>query len=180
MDSRRRLYAALPGGTAGDPYGAAVLRFGHDGTVPRSSRAGSPLFARGYAEPRSLVWDAARGALWLSGNRAAWAQGPVAHLAVADESSEWPRVPTSGPLPTSNALSPNAGDPSLVLADRSRGVLRIGGTRERTFVAEEISVEELGGEPTSAVLHGDVMYLSVVTARPNAAPVSQIVRLRRD
>jgi hypothetical protein len=179
IDSGRRLYVALPSGSVGDPHGAAVLRFEHDGSVPRNSRAGSPLFARGYAEPYSLTWDAARAELWLSGNGAAWVQAPVAHLPTADGSSEWPRVPTSTPIPISGAVSATSGDRDVVLVDRSSGLLRIGSTPEGTPTAELISVDDLGGEPTSAAQYGGAIYSSIVAARPDAPPMSQIVRLRR-
>ena len=106
IDSARRLYVAAPAtlNSSGNatPYGGMVLRFESDGTVSRDSHGGSPVLARGSAQPSSLVWSSAGNELWLAGSGAEWTGvlgrirlgGESAEASTA-ESAEWPRVPNT-------------------------------------------------------------------------------------
>jgi len=170
VDSSHRLYVALPADQfLSDPYEGMVLRFENDGSVPDGNRAHSPVFARGYAEPVSLEWDAARGALWLSG-RSAGAQAPIARLPVDD----------GAPERLSSALSAGNGAGHVVLIDNGRGVVHISVQADRTPAVGLISSIDLGGEPTSAASRGGEIYLSLFMPDANSSPISQILRLRQD
>ena len=175
VDSARRLYVALPadGSRPSDPYQGMVLRFDRDGSVPDKNRAGSPVFARGYAEPVSLEWDAARRQLWLTGTGAGSAQAPIARLSVDDGTRET----------ESTAGSAGRGSGDIVLIDKANGVVQIASRIDRALSMGLISSTALGGEPTSATSQDgerDDIYISLIVARPNSSPTSQILRLRRD
>jgi hypothetical protein len=181
VDSARRLYVALPADDdRSDPYEGMVLRFEPDGSVSRRARAGSPLFANGYEETTSLVWDGARAELWLAGSDAERHQFSLAHLAIDDDMApEWPRVPSS--LRRGLSLrSTERGDADVVLAGGRDGVFRIGAGMGGATAVELISSDDLGGEATSAILLRGALFVSVVSSDTSSALVSYILRLRRD
>lgn len=201
IDSARRLYVAVPATLNSDrnasPYGGMVLRFESDGTVSRDSHAGSPVLARGYARPTSLVWSSAGNELWLAGSGAEWT-GVLARIPLdsksAEESAEWPRVPetitvaASSPIValfsvselTRDASAVKSGSGTLLLVDEVRAVFRINVQPEGGIAAEPVLANALGGEPTSAALDGGDIYIALTIANPRFSPSSQIVRLRRD
>ncbi len=202
IDSARRLYVAVPAALNSyrnaSPYGGMVLRFESDGSVSRDSRAGSPVLARGYTRPTSLVWSSAGNDLWLAGSGAEWTGG-LARIPLdsksAEESAEWPRVPKTiavaarSPIValfsaselTRGAPAVNSGSGTLLLVDEVGGVFRIDVQSEGGITAEPVLANALGGEPTSAALDGgDIYYIALTIANPRFSPSSQIVRLRRD
>jgi hypothetical protein len=71
VDDEGLLYVALPGADVGTRETAAfarsILRFNPDGSVARGNPTPSPVLARGYARPASLLWDPVYRQLWLSG-----------------------------------------------------------------------------------------------------------------
>jgi hypothetical protein len=166
MDGARRLYVAVPGAVDGlaaadSPYYAMVLRFESDGTVPRDSRGGSPVFAAGYAEPLSLAWNAMRNELWLAGAGAAWSE-TVARLPLGADDPTWPRVPQSTGLHAGDSVLSVFGASDLVVVDEVDGVVRIDGRALRVVSAASPSVSDLGGRPRSATLDGNDLYVAVV------------------
>jgi hypothetical protein len=205
IDSARRLYVAAPATLTSyrnaSPYGGMVLRFESDGTVSRDSHAGSPVLARGYARPTSLVWSSAGNELWLAGSGAEWT-GVLARIPLAsdsteesaEESAEWPRVPktiavaASSPIValfsvselTRDASAVKSGSGTLLLVDEVRGVFRINVQPEGGIAAEPVLANALVGEPTSAALDGGDIYIALTIANSHFSPSSQIVRLRRD
>lgn len=201
IDSARRLYVAAPATLSSDrnasPYGGMVLRFESDGTVSRDSHAGSPVLARGYAQPTSLVWSGAGNELWLAGSGAEWT-GALARIPLdsksVEESAEWPRAPTTiavaagSPIValfsasdlTRDASAVKSGSGTLLLVDEVRGVFRITVQPEGGIAAEPMLANALGGEPTSAALDARDIYIALTIAHASFSPSSQIVRLRRD
>lgn len=209
MDSARRLYVAAPATLNSDrnasPYGGMVLRFESDGTVSPDSHAGSPVLARGYAQPTSLVWSSVGNELWLAGSGAEWtgvlARIPLGSSSVeksaeasAEASAEWPRVPTTvavaarSPIValfsasdvTRDASAVKIGSGTLLLIDDARQVFRINVPPEGGIVAEPMLANALGGEPTSAALDAGDIYVALTIANSSFSPSSEIVRLRRD
>jgi hypothetical protein len=74
IDGDGLLYVALPApvsSRASAPRdrsaGGAILRFKNDGTVPPGNWRGSPVIARGYAQPTGLAIDTVSERLWLAG-----------------------------------------------------------------------------------------------------------------
>lgn len=98
VDARGHIYVALPStstssGRGVDAYQGLVLRFTTDGTVPRGSRANSPILARGYEVPTALEWNPTRDELLLAGHDAG-APHSLARLGLqGSETAEWPRIP---------------------------------------------------------------------------------------
>lgn len=194
IDATRRLYIAVPdssdGFSTGSPYGGMVLRFESDGSVPRNSRGGSPVLARGYAEPASLAWSAVRNELWLAGAGSDW-DGSLARLPLGEDSAAWPRQPASAgldgatsivslfstPRTRATSASGNMGDGLILVADDG-GMLYIDAQSRRARPAVSLSVSELGGEPISAALDGVDIYI-VLTPATDRSDASEIARLRR-
>ena len=193
VDGSRRLYVAVPGSSSAEsPYAGTVLRFESDGTVPRDSRAGSPILAHGYAEPTSLVWSSVGNQLWLAGDDGAW-EGRLARLALSGDAAEWPRMPagvaldrdamilslfSAGPS-TSGSTTARVETGGVALIDDEGVLLRIDPYTQRVAAASLPSIAVLGGQPISAVLDGGVIY---VVVRPDDTDVtgSHIVRIRQN
>ena len=81
VDAAGLLYVALPGtgdrgSSAALAYNGSILRFSSDGRVPDDQR--TPVLARAYAQPTSIVPENAPGRVWLSGRGPA----PLAALRV--------------------------------------------------------------------------------------------------
>lgn len=92
-----RIYVAIPsegaGEASGSPYGASILRFEADGSVPRDSRGASPIYGNGYAQPTALAVEPTPQRLWLTGVDAQ-ATEPFTILDLsASDTAEWPRRP---------------------------------------------------------------------------------------
>ena len=183
LDARGRIYISMPGMDASDgglPYAGMVLRFERDGTVPRESRAASPIVARGFHRPTSLVWNDTTDALWLAG----WTvQGgaDLAWLPLQTGSSDWPRTPArAGTGSEWQVVSLSGGGRRAargahVLAIDAAGSLLQIDPATRTVV-DSIDVAPLGRDAASSAFDGGSVYVAVSGAD---APTSQIIRLRR-
>jgi hypothetical protein len=182
IDAVGRIYLAIPSAmddsAGGLPYAGLVLRFERDGTVSRDSRAGSPIIARGFDRPVSLVWNSATDALWLAGSTMQGAADLV-QLPLQTASSEWPRMPAradvAAELPVATLSSgPRAARGARVLAiDDTGSLLQIdAATRE---VVNSLDLADLGRDAASAALDDGSIYLAL----SGPAATSQIVRLRR-
>ena len=184
LDARGRIYISMPGmdsGNGGLPYAGTVLRFERDGTVPRESRAASPIIAHGFHRPTSLVWNDTTDALWLAG----WTiQGgaDLAWLPLQTGSSDWPRTPARASTGSEEwqvvSLSGGgrrAARGAHVLAIDAAGSLLQIDPATRTVV-DSIDVASLGRDAASSAFDGGSLYVAVSGAD---APTSQIIRLRR-
>ena len=193
IDGAGRLYVAMPGGSsAGSLYAGMVLRFENDGSVPRDSRGGSPVFAHGYARPTWLVWSSAHNELWLAGLGADW-DGSLARLALAGNAGEWPRLPTTAGLDsdspivslfsaarTARVSSASGGvSDSVILVDEDGTLVRID-AQTRRAASTALSTAEIAGNPTFAALDGNDIYVVVSPITAGLVPSSQILRLRQN
>ena len=191
IDGSRRLYVAVPGGSAADsPYAGMVLRFESDGTVPRESRAGSPILAHGYAEPTSLVWSSVGNQLWLAGDDGAW-EGRLARVPLSGDAAEWPRTPAAVALggdatirslfsaePSTRGATHRVEAGGLILTDDAGALLRIDPHTLRVVAASLPSLADLGGDPTMAVLDGGSIYAVVADAAD--AVTAHVVRIQQN
>lgn len=196
VDGTGHVYLAMPaaagGAIAASPYDGMVLRFESDGSVPRDSRGGSPVFAHGYARPTSLVWSGAQNELWLAGRGADW-DGPLARLPLAGNAAEWPRLPGTAVLDsdspivslsaarTARASSAAGGvSGSVILVDEDGTLMRVDTQTQRVAAFTTVSTTEIGGDSTFAALDGNDIYLVVSPITSQVAPASWIVRLRQN
>ena len=85
----RHVYVAIPSGSAdeGVSYKGHVLRFTRDGGAAGSARIGTPILARGRAQPTRLVWDAASRLLIVSAEQG---NSPTLSVLSIGAGSEWP------------------------------------------------------------------------------------------
>jgi glucose/arabinose dehydrogenase len=112
----QRIYLAMPGAPedrAG--YGGQILRFTGDGKAAGNARLGSPIAARGRAQPARLAWDATSRLLIASGE-----SGPAPVLFVippAGGQVAWPGalIGVAGPV----ANLPNTGLSDVAAAPAS-------------------------------------------------------------
>jgi hypothetical protein len=134
LDDGTHVYLALPAFDGRRDslfaYNGFVLRFSPDGTAPRDSRAGSPVFAYGYASPTALSWSTLNGGeLWLAG-RGSRTAGGLARVESSVSAEPWPAVPrvvgvdvpTPAPDVDGLALAAPGKAPALFIA--TSGMLR--------------------------------------------------------
>lgn len=198
IDSAGRIYVAVPAEPNSyrdtSPYAGMVLRFENDGSVRRDSPAGSPVFARGYSQPASLIWNEPWNELWLAGSGAEWS-GPLARLSLTQDLDRWPAIPRDATLLTESAIvhlgaSPVAGRASMnqapanvIVVDENGAVFSIIADAAGVTAAEQLSTNDLGGAATSAALHTEgvrnEIYLALTVETRDSDPSSQILRLRR-
>jgi hypothetical protein len=183
-DAVGRLYVALPDTAAGrstSPYGGMVLRFESNGSVSPDSPAGSPVIARGYRQPTSLVWSAAANDLLLAGNGADWV-GPLVRLPLNAKSAAWPDTPQRVDLAVSFPIlslssGPTASPDALVLVDQEHQLFRISARSDGVSATRFMSADELGGNAQSAAIANEDIYV-VLTSDREMSALSEIVRLR--
>jgi hypothetical protein len=199
IDSAGRIYVAVPAepnryrGTS--PYAGMVLRFENDGSVPRDRPAGSPVFARGYSQPVSLIWSGPRNELWLAGYGTEWS-GPLARLSLTHDLEQWPAIPRVAGLLTESVIVQLGASPvargqsrtnhapvNVIAVDENGEVFSIIADAAGVAAPERLSTTDLGGTPTSAALHTEGartdIYLAVPVESRDSYPSSQILRLRR-
>lgn len=99
VDGAGRLYVAMPAdpGSRRDPYAGYVLWYNLDGSVPSSSRGGSPILAHGYHAPLALALADNR--LWLAGAQADWPSSIARVEPVIPDNGAWPLVPVLAQVP---------------------------------------------------------------------------------
>ncbi len=199
VDSRGRLYVAIPaaagtGPAARDPYAASVLRFNVDGTVPSDSRNASPVFARGYANPTVLEWDAAGERLWVAGLDPEL-PGPLATLRLnSPERDRWPlslsAVHFEDSQPGGISLRPSAMAFDHGGGATASSMLWLTDAAGRLLVAPTPSGEATGRLRVFALAHEDSptgvaagaegrMYIALRIAAADGTETFAILELRR-
>jgi hypothetical protein len=188
IDSAGRIYVAMPAmpgeiGISRTPYGGMLLRFERDGTVPHDNRAGSPVFARGYAQPISLQWSAAGSELWMSGEDAG-SLGSLARLPLDGAASDWPRIPTAtrtasvlaSPFGALNLSAPSLGadgGATHLFAGGAGSLIRVDVALDGSATTTQASAV---GQPMSVAVSGSQIYVALRADAQSSA--SEIVRLR--
>lgn len=191
-----RIYIAIPSAGAdeasGSPYGASVLRFEADGSVPRDSRGASPIFGSGYTQPTAIALEATQPRLWLAGVDAQAAEPFTILDLAASDTTEWPRRP----LPIRVGAAQRAGAPvspdALTIAAPEPGqtatslfVLSATGL-QRARVGRDQKLKELRdialagfGQPvTIAGGYARELYVGVRTSAAGGAASFAIVKLQ--
>lgn len=191
-----RIYVAIPSGAAGEasvsPYGASVLRFEADGSVPKDSRGASPIFGSGYTQPTAIALESTQQRLWLTGVDAQAAEPFTILDLAASDTAEWPRRP----LPIRVGAAQRAGAPAspdgLTVAAPESGqaatslfVLSATGL-QRARVGRDQKLKELRdialagfGQPvTIAGGYARELYIGVRTSAAGGAASFAIVKLQ--
>jgi hypothetical protein len=133
IDGAQHLFVAAPG---------VVLRYGTDGSVPAGSRAMSPVYAQGVADPASVDWDASTNTLWLTGTQSTG----LRRVRLDQEGLDWPR------------------SLEIVSGETGSGVWLTVTTDTRSVLRMSVPSESFEGEPIAAVLNQTELDVAVRTA----------------
>lgn len=198
LDSNGYLYVAAPStrepfSRGQDAYGGFLLRFNVDGTVPRENRAGSPIFAKGYAWPTALVWHAADQRLWLAGVDREWPHSVAILPLRSADPGEWPRVPQGWRDGTEHHGNGSNWTAALALgrhtaqSDVDLFLLSSAGTLQRTRIRQDGLIERPPATMRLAIdeellavatgLRQDI-YIAARLGRPSALEPFAILRVR--
>jgi glucose/sorbosone dehydrogenase len=189
LDGSGHLYVALPqmNSRGIDSYAGMVLRFRTDGSLPADSRAASPLFARGAAEPAALDWEQSSNSLWLV-DAPSPGVSTLQRVRLDREGLEWPRDPEIVRLAAHDGIDvPRAAAVAFESSGPFHGFI-VAGQPAKLYVMEEdadgefwtapLSGEWLEGEPTDAVHNGGELDVAVRIAGGNSGFATRILRLR--
>jgi hypothetical protein len=176
IDGEERIYVALPAADdsvarlSAFAFNGHLLRFAADGSVPRDQS--SPILARGYARPSSVLYEPNASRLWIAGSSSAW-KSPVAVIPLADRGR---LATTSADAPVRMpgvALRNRGGTLELWLADgvAYRGTIANGALQQLQPVQTGL------GDLRGIVMGSDNELMVVVRSGLTGSVASEIVRL---